>query len=144
MDDPKLWILCGNVMEQLKLVADESVHCVVTSPPFYGLRDYGTEPIIWTDEKHVLCSEDKHEWGEDQPSFHAGQVEQTKWKNISGPGVAGNVSRGNYCQKCGAWRGHLGLEPTPDCSRLFMELRDDLTEEEVEYVLSELRNYGAI
>lgn len=111
MDEPKLWILCGNVMEQLKLVADESIHCVVTSPPFYGLRDYGTEPIIWADGERLPCSEDKHEWGEDQPSFHSGQVEQTKWKNINGPGVAGNVSRGNYCQKCGAWRGHLGLEP---------------------------------
>ena len=23
-------------------LADESVNCVVTSPPYYGLRDYGT------------------------------------------------------------------------------------------------------
>ncbi len=34
-------ILLGDVREQLKTLADESVHCVVTSPPYWGLRDYG-------------------------------------------------------------------------------------------------------
>jgi DNA modification methylase len=34
-------ILIGDVREQLKTLADESVHCVVTSPPYWGLRDYG-------------------------------------------------------------------------------------------------------
>lgn len=28
-------------MEGLRQLADESVHCVVTSPPYWGLRDYG-------------------------------------------------------------------------------------------------------
>jgi hypothetical protein len=28
-------------------LADKSVHCVVTSPPFYGLRDYSLPPMIW-------------------------------------------------------------------------------------------------
>ena len=34
-------ILLGDVREQLKTLADESVQCVVTSPPYFGLRDYG-------------------------------------------------------------------------------------------------------
>lgn len=34
-------ILIGDVREQLKTLADESVDCVVTSPPYWGLRDYG-------------------------------------------------------------------------------------------------------
>lgn len=34
-------ILLGDVRDQLKTLADESVHCVVTSPPYFGLRDYG-------------------------------------------------------------------------------------------------------
>lgn len=34
-------LLVGDVREQLKHVADESVHCVVTSPPYFSLRDYG-------------------------------------------------------------------------------------------------------
>jgi DNA modification methylase len=29
------------VMEGLRQLPDESVHCVVTSPPYWGLRDYG-------------------------------------------------------------------------------------------------------
>jgi DNA modification methylase len=33
-------IMVGDVREQLKLLPDESVHCVVTSPPYFGLRSY--------------------------------------------------------------------------------------------------------
>lgn len=34
-------ILIGDVRERLRQLPDESVHCVVTSPPYWGLRDYG-------------------------------------------------------------------------------------------------------
>jgi len=34
-------ILIGDCREQLKALPDKSVHCVVTSPPYFGLRDYG-------------------------------------------------------------------------------------------------------
>lgn len=34
-------IMTGDVFEQLRLLADDSVDCVVTSPPYWGLRDYG-------------------------------------------------------------------------------------------------------
>lgn len=34
-------ILRGDVREMLATLPDESVHCCVTSPPYYGLRDYG-------------------------------------------------------------------------------------------------------
>lgn len=30
-------------------LADNSVHCVVTSPPYWGLRAYGTKPQSWSD-----------------------------------------------------------------------------------------------
>lgn len=36
----------GDVLECLRELADESVHCVVTSPPYWGLRDYGIEGQI--------------------------------------------------------------------------------------------------
>ncbi len=39
-------ILCGDVRERLAELPDESVHCVVTSPPYFGLRDYGVEGQI--------------------------------------------------------------------------------------------------
>jgi len=39
-------ILQGDVRERLRGLADESVHCVVTSPPYWGLRDYGVSGQI--------------------------------------------------------------------------------------------------
>lgn len=34
-------IIVGNCMETLKTLPDQSVNCCVTSPPYFGLRDYG-------------------------------------------------------------------------------------------------------
>jgi DNA modification methylase len=39
-------IYTGDCMDVLKTLPAESVHCVVTSPPYYGLRDYGVEGQI--------------------------------------------------------------------------------------------------
>jgi DNA modification methylase len=36
-------ILRGDALAMLKTLPDESVHCCVTSPPYYGLRCYGIE-----------------------------------------------------------------------------------------------------
>jgi DNA modification methylase len=33
----------GDAIEVLKTLADQSVHCCVTSPPYWGLRDYGDD-----------------------------------------------------------------------------------------------------
>lgn len=34
-------ILIGDATQQLKTLPDGSVQCCVTSPPYFGLRDYG-------------------------------------------------------------------------------------------------------
>ena len=34
-------LLTGDCRDVMRTLADESVHCVVTSPPYWGLRDYG-------------------------------------------------------------------------------------------------------
>ena len=39
-------ILIGDSIEQLKTLPDQSVHCAVTSPPYFGLRDYGMDGQI--------------------------------------------------------------------------------------------------
>ena len=39
-------ILVGDCLERLRTLPDASVHCVVTSPPYWGLRDYGVEGAI--------------------------------------------------------------------------------------------------
>ena len=38
---PRNRILEGDVIERLRDLPDESVHCVVTSPPYWNMRDYG-------------------------------------------------------------------------------------------------------
>lgn len=40
-------ILQGNCLKVLPTLAAESFHCVVTSPPYWALRDYGTAPLEW-------------------------------------------------------------------------------------------------
>lgn len=39
-------IICGDALEILRKFPDESIHCVITSPPYYGLRDYHKEEQI--------------------------------------------------------------------------------------------------
>jgi DNA modification methylase len=38
-------LLTGDCRDVLPTLADASVHCCITSPPYYGLRDYGT--ALW-------------------------------------------------------------------------------------------------
>src|ERR1051325_7431918 len=39
-------IHCGDALEVLRTLPDESVHVCVTSPPYFGLRDYGVDGQI--------------------------------------------------------------------------------------------------
>lgn len=39
-------IIQGNCLDVLKTLPDSSVNCIVTSPPYWGLRDYGTSEQI--------------------------------------------------------------------------------------------------
>ena len=41
--------LCGDVRQMLSDMSVGSVHMVATSPPYWGLRDYGLEPSVWGD-----------------------------------------------------------------------------------------------
>jgi DNA modification methylase len=43
-------IYCGDVRDVLREMPSRSVHCVVTSPPYYGLRSYGVEGQIGLEE----------------------------------------------------------------------------------------------
>lgn len=43
-------ILIGDCLELLRGMADKSVQCCVTSPPYYGLRDYGVDGQIGLEE----------------------------------------------------------------------------------------------
>lgn len=43
IEDQDFTLHVGDVREVLAGLPDESVHCCVTSPPYWGLRDYGAE-----------------------------------------------------------------------------------------------------
>lgn len=45
-DELQNTVLCGDALEMLKRLPDEYVQMCVTSPPYYGLRDYGAEGQI--------------------------------------------------------------------------------------------------
>ena len=67
-------IFQGHIVDILQGMPDESVHCVVTSPPYWGLRDYGIEPQVWDGRYKGHCRKiidgrevyiNRHEWGEE-------------------------------------------------------------------------------
>ena len=43
-------ILQGNVLDRMKDLPDRSIQCVVTSPPYWGLRDYGSDGQLGLEE----------------------------------------------------------------------------------------------
>lgn len=54
-------IRVGDCLEHLRQMPDESVNCIVTSPPYYGLRDYGVCGQIGMEEsvtEHMLILTD--------------------------------------------------------------------------------------
>lgn len=102
-------VIIGNALDVLKEMPDESVDVVVTSPPYWALRDYGSEPVLWGGNPDC-----EHEWEEHRESARGG-VGKNANVGANRDGAANN--RGHptitqYCTKCGAWRGQLGLEPT--------------------------------
>jgi DNA modification methylase len=90
-------IMVGHAIDQLRKIPDGTVDLVCTSPPYWGLRDYKTEPVVFGGI--VEC---EHQWDNDDVIHH-----QT-------------------CTVCGAWRGQLGLEASPE---LFVEHLVEIFEE---------------
>ena len=46
----KYTVMQGDCLESLKSLGDESVNCCVTSPPYWGLRDYGESDQLGLEE----------------------------------------------------------------------------------------------
>lgn len=108
-----------NTSSRLLPLEDGSVHCVVTSPPYWNLRKYaGDRGDVWGGRPCL------HEWDLlwQRPSC-PDRSTGGKDKNGSGVFVAGRdqptkaargeaFDYGETCVRCGAWRGKYGLEPT--------------------------------
>ena len=104
-------------------LANGSVQCVVTSPPYWGLRKYaGEQEGEWGGRPEC-----EHAWEGAGRSRHKPD-RPTAGKDGNGSGVfSSDAPRGSQpakaargevlefggtCRKCGAWRGGYGLEPT--------------------------------
>jgi DNA modification methylase len=103
-------ILKGDVRDKLAELPDASVQCVVTSPPYWGLRDYGT--ALW-DGGDVACDHDAVIRA--KAVAHVG----TTSFSATSEGQIANASaiHGRHgCPACGAHRidSQIGLEPTPE------------------------------
>ncbi len=139
---PAIKILVADALTGLVPLQDDSVHAVITSPPYWGLRDYGVEPIVWAPvgyapmpgvpairvpewapRESVLCATQEHEWGV-WCEHHDTREVRSHGKTRTTDRCYGAASRrftgahhshqhGQFCRRCGAWRGALGLEPTP-------------------------------
>ncbi len=104
-------------MDVLKSFPEDSFDCVMTSPPYWALRDYGeATKSIW--DARMGC---EHEWGNTIPysKYDGRSPEEKKYQGAT----VGNSIRsenfakgdsGQLCALCGAWRGQLGLEPSFD------------------------------
>lgn len=92
-------IYLGDCIDTMKALAKQSIQTCVTSPPYYGLRDYGT--ATWE--------------GGDSECDHFQPLGGGSDKQKSNKGSLA-IGYGVVCAKCGARRidAQLGLEATPD------------------------------
>lgn len=107
-------ILTGDCRHVLPKLPAASVHCIVTSPPYWGARNYGVPPDVWggTDG----CD---HEWAM-QTYYLQRHSDDGNGGNLRGSRHNQQQSRmgaatAEFCRHCGAWRGVLGMEPLHDC-----------------------------
>jgi DNA modification methylase len=97
-------------------LADGSVQCVVTSPPYWNLRKYdGAQDGIWGGSPEC-----EHRWGEEKKVRQTAQRDHargggfanTRGTEAARKGMAFEASQGSFCPVCGAWKGAYGFEPS--------------------------------
>lgn len=100
------YLLCQGDARRIPL-PDGSVHCVATSPPFFGLRDYQTGRWVGGDP---ACS---HKNANARPDHSNGVMLGTRGGRESSASKATPMK--GVCGKCGARRvdRQIGLEKTP-------------------------------
>jgi len=103
-------LLTGDCRDVLKTLADESVHCVVTSPPYLGLRDYGT--ATWEGGDDPTCDHLMPPGGGTGASGLLGSCSQ---ENVERKVEVRRLQYRDLCPRCGARRidNQIGLEATP-------------------------------
>lgn len=129
--EPSTTIYCGNALEVLAQLPEQSIQMVVTSPPYWGLRKYsGEQELIWGGDKDC-----EHQWVSREWLMHSGRGDAQKSGKYSAQEPVPDMPASDAtCFKCNAWHGAFGLEPTPELyiehSMLFLQaikrvLKDD-------------------
>lgn len=115
-------IVQGNSLEVLKLLPSEFVDMVITSPPYYGLRNYETVNVVW--DNVTNCD---HKWNYYKTKGISGgtKTEKLKTKGQENYQIV-KPSENAFCEKCNAWLGELGQEPTVE---LFIKHLADIFDE---------------
>jgi len=102
-------IIQGNCREVLRSFPPESIDLVMFSPPYWGLRFYGEAAnSVWGGDPNC-----EHEWGDELEWKQRGAAKRfTAQVGNQINEVQGTTMRiGQFCRRCGAWYGQLGLEP---------------------------------
>lgn len=124
-EDPNVRLYASDALDMLAEMEPESVHCIVTSPPYYGLRKYaGEQERAWGGLEECLsgvAGGGEHDWG--SPIVSKASLDESfkSWANRASDGLPPPqadhiaVGQGSLCQLCGAWKGALGQEGLHDC-----------------------------
>ena len=107
-------VYLGDAREVLRELSPESVDCVVTSPPYWGLRDFDVPSSVWGGDPDC-----RHRWGRMQRGRRKDMLPTETTKRRARVGLtehqdAAATSGGRFCERCGAWLGSLGLESSPE------------------------------
>ena len=103
-------VVRANALDYLKQMQDESVDCVVTSPPYYGLRFYEGADTVWGGDPKCEHDFELNEYLPEATRFRTNENGIGSHLNTR---IYGNqTTKSGFCKKCGAWYGQLGLEPT--------------------------------
>lgn len=99
-------IIEGDCVQTLKMLTDQSVQCCITSPPYYGLRDYGTAKWVGGDPNCLHYRTNKT--GENCSTGHKNMSEEMQ--------PVGDAIYKTVCPLCGAIRvdEQIGLEESPE------------------------------
>lgn len=110
---PRWQILQGEALATLRTLPDESVHCVTTSPPYWGLRDYGTGR--W-EGGAPECAHTFIRGGTARTRLHEHGATRTEESVKAALAKVPHATYKSYCKRCGARRidDQLGLEDTPE------------------------------
>jgi len=105
-------IVQGHTLDILRRLPSESVQCCITSPPYYGLRNYGTTPQTFSG---TTPCEDDCDWQDAAPRRKRSPEDVIAGtKQDTNTGTKHQLPHTLTCAVCGAWQGELGLEPTPE------------------------------